>query len=108
MTVSTAADYTEKIPNNVGLHEDRRLQRALESWQPNFLSGLPPSRLQTYYTRHNWARLTRKMIYGSDWPGMPGIARNACAVAALCPDERTVRLVLAGNAAQVYRLKLAG
>jgi benzoyl-CoA 2,3-epoxidase subunit B len=34
----TGADYTEKIPNNVGLHEDRRLQRALESWQPNFLS----------------------------------------------------------------------
>ncbi len=34
----SAADYTEKIPNNVDLHEDRRLQRALESWQPNFLS----------------------------------------------------------------------
>jgi benzoyl-CoA 2,3-epoxidase subunit B len=33
-----AADYTEKIPNNVSLHEDRRLQRALESWQPNFLN----------------------------------------------------------------------
>ena len=33
----TAADYTEKIPNNVDLREDRRLQRALESWQPNFL-----------------------------------------------------------------------
>jgi benzoyl-CoA 2,3-epoxidase subunit B len=31
------ADYSEKIPNNVELHEDRRLQRALESWQPNFL-----------------------------------------------------------------------
>src|SRR5208337_1458644 len=27
-----------KIPNNVSLHEDRRLQRALESWQPNFLN----------------------------------------------------------------------
>jgi len=36
--MATAADYAEKIPNNVGLHEDRRLQRALESWQPNFLS----------------------------------------------------------------------
>ncbi|HEY2575168.1 MAG TPA: benzoyl-CoA 2,3-epoxidase subunit BoxB [Streptosporangiaceae bacterium] len=36
--MTTAADYTEKIPNNVDLHEDRRLQRALESWQPNFLS----------------------------------------------------------------------
>jgi benzoyl-CoA 2,3-epoxidase subunit B len=33
----TPADYSEKIPNNVDLHEDRRLQRALESWQPNFL-----------------------------------------------------------------------
>ena len=34
----TTPDYAEKIPNNVSLHEDRRLQRALESWQPNFLS----------------------------------------------------------------------
>jgi benzoyl-CoA 2,3-dioxygenase component B len=36
--MTTSADYTEKIPNNVGLAEDRRLQRALESWQPNFLT----------------------------------------------------------------------
>ncbi|MEO6702194.1 MAG: amidohydrolase family protein [Jatrophihabitantaceae bacterium] len=70
------------------------------------LSGLPPSRLQTYYARHNWARLTRRMIFGTDWPGIPGIARNARAVAALCPDEATADLVLAGNAAQVYRLTL--
>ena len=35
---STGADYSEKIPNNVDLADDRRLQRALESWQPNFLS----------------------------------------------------------------------
>ena len=27
-------DYTERIPNNVSLHENRRLQRALEDWQP--------------------------------------------------------------------------
>jgi benzoyl-CoA 2,3-dioxygenase component B len=31
-------DYSEKIPNNVDLASDRRLQRALESWQPDFLS----------------------------------------------------------------------
>jgi benzoyl-CoA 2,3-dioxygenase component B len=36
--MTSTADYTEKIPNNVDLHEDRRLQRALESWQPNFLN----------------------------------------------------------------------
>ncbi|HEY7484743.1 MAG TPA: benzoyl-CoA 2,3-epoxidase subunit BoxB [Streptosporangiaceae bacterium] len=28
--------YEDKIPNNVGLADDRRLQRALESWQPKF------------------------------------------------------------------------
>jgi predicted TIM-barrel fold metal-dependent hydrolase len=70
------------------------------------LSGLPPQRLREYYARHNWARLTRRMIFGTDWPGVPGIGRNARAVAALCPDGPTADLVLAGNAAQVYNLKL--
>jgi benzoyl-CoA 2,3-dioxygenase component B len=36
--VTATADYSEKIPNNVALNSDRRLQRALESWQPNFLT----------------------------------------------------------------------
>ena len=31
-------DYSGAIPNNVGLDTDRRLQRALESWQPDFLN----------------------------------------------------------------------
>jgi uncharacterized protein len=70
------------------------------------LSGLPPSRLQTYYARHNWGRLTRRMIFGTDWPGIPGIAANARAVAAICPDEQTAALVLAGNAARIYNLKV--
>jgi benzoyl-CoA 2,3-epoxidase subunit B len=30
-------DYGEKIPNNVHLNDSRRLQRALEAWQPHFL-----------------------------------------------------------------------
>lgn len=30
-------DYSERIPNNVDLAGDRRLQRALERWQPKFL-----------------------------------------------------------------------
>ncbi len=32
-----AIDYSERIPNNVGLAENRRLQRALEAWQPRYL-----------------------------------------------------------------------
>jgi benzoyl-CoA 2,3-dioxygenase component B len=31
-------NYSDKIPNNVNLDEDPRLQRALESWQPEFLT----------------------------------------------------------------------
>ena len=31
-------NYSEKIPNNVNLAEDRTLQRALEGWQPNFIN----------------------------------------------------------------------
>jgi benzoyl-CoA 2,3-epoxidase subunit B len=34
----SAIDYSQKIPNNVDLASDRTLQRALEQWQPNFLS----------------------------------------------------------------------
>jgi benzoyl-CoA 2,3-dioxygenase component B len=32
-----AIDYQERIPNNVNLHDNRRLLRALEEWQPRFL-----------------------------------------------------------------------
>jgi len=33
-----AIDYSQRIPNNVDLSNDRTLQRALERWQPAFLS----------------------------------------------------------------------
>ncbi|MGQ0615792.1 MAG: benzoyl-CoA 2,3-epoxidase subunit BoxB [Acidimicrobiia bacterium] len=33
----TSIDITARIPNNVDLAGDRRLQRALESWQPKFI-----------------------------------------------------------------------
>ncbi len=33
----SSINYSEKIPNNVNLSEDRALQRALEHWQPNYL-----------------------------------------------------------------------
>ena len=30
-------DYTQKIPNNVDISSDKRLQRALERWQPDYI-----------------------------------------------------------------------
>ncbi|MEO3869975.1 amidohydrolase family protein [Nonomuraea sp. B12E4] len=65
------------------------------------LAGLPPKRLPEYYARYDLTRLARKWIFGTDWPGVPGTAANARAVAGLLPDE-VARAVLAGNALKVY------
>ncbi len=37
MTVTSSVDLNAKIPNNVGLSDDPKLQRALERWLPNYL-----------------------------------------------------------------------
>ncbi len=34
----TQIDYSQKIPNNVDLASDKRLQRALERWQPDYIN----------------------------------------------------------------------
>ncbi len=36
--MTATINYKDKIPNNVGLSSDRRLQRALEGWQPKFMN----------------------------------------------------------------------
>jgi len=40
------------------------------------VSGLPPQRLAGYYGS-SLRRLADKMIFGTDWPGVPGVAANA-------------------------------
>jgi uncharacterized protein len=69
------------------------------------LSGLPPARLPAYYARHDLRRLAAKMIFGSDWPGVPGIAANLRAIAKLDLDPADLAGVLGGNARKVYRLE---
>ncbi len=66
------------------------------------LSGLPPQRLPHYYARFGLGRLARKFIFGTDWPGVPGIARNARALGALGLGDDVLSGVLAGNALAVY------
>jgi uncharacterized protein len=65
------------------------------------LSGLPPKRLPDYYARFDLGRLARRWIFGTDWPGVPGIAQNAAAVADLLADD-VAAAVLGGNAMSVY------
>jgi predicted TIM-barrel fold metal-dependent hydrolase len=66
------------------------------------LSGLPPHRLPDYYARFDLRRLARKFIFGTDWPGVRSIARNARALAALGLDEKVLAGALAGNEMNVY------
>jgi len=68
------------------------------------ISGLPPRKLPEYYAGHDLDRLGRKFIFGTDWPGVPGIRSNAEAVADLGFSDDVLTRILAGNAQAVYRL----
>ena len=58
------------------------------------LSGLPPRKLPEYYQRFNLRRLARRFVFGTDWPGVPGIARNARALAELDVGDDTLGEIL--------------
>jgi predicted TIM-barrel fold metal-dependent hydrolase len=71
------------------------------------VSGLPPQRLADYYGSE-LRRLADKMIFGTDWPGVPGVEHNArtlekTLLGAGCTAEQ-VAAALGGNAAKVFRL----
>jgi predicted TIM-barrel fold metal-dependent hydrolase len=66
------------------------------------LAGLPPKRLPEYYAGFELPRLARKWIFGTDWPGVPGVAQNVRAVAALGLPDEVLDDVLSGNAYRVY------
>ncbi len=68
------------------------------------IAGLPPRRLSAYFHRHNLSRLAERWIFGSDWPGVPGIAANVEGVKALGLGEELTAAVLAGNARAVFKL----
>jgi uncharacterized protein len=64
------------------------------------LAGLPPKNLPKYYP--NLPRLAAKMIFGTDWPGVPGVAHNARVLTTLGWPSEVLRGVLAGNAAKLF------
>lgn len=66
------------------------------------LAGLPPKKLPQYYSGHHFERLAQKMIFGTDWPGVPGPRNNVRALAGLGLEDKTLDTILSGNLAQVY------
>ena len=72
------------------------------------VSGLPPRKLPDYYKNFDLERLARKMIFGTDWPGVPGPNANAKAIAGLGLKEATLHKILHENARRIYKLDTAG
>jgi uncharacterized protein len=71
------------------------------------VSGLPPQRLGDYYGP-SLRRLADKMIFGTDWPGVPSVEHNArtleqALLAAGCTDDQ-VTAAWGGNAVRVFGL----
>lgn len=68
------------------------------------ISGLPPKKLRHYFRNQDFDRLVEKFIFGTDWPGCPGIRANATAVTELDLDPTVLEKILYANALSVYRL----
>jgi uncharacterized protein len=71
------------------------------------VSGLPPQRLPGYYGS-SLRRLADKMIFGTDWPGVPSVRQNVATLtstlaAAGCTPEQ-ISAAVGGNAATVFGL----
>jgi predicted TIM-barrel fold metal-dependent hydrolase len=71
------------------------------------VSGLPPQRLPDYYGR-SLRRLAARMVFGTDWPGVPGVERNARALEKVLLEagctEADVAAAWGGNAARIFGL----
>lgn len=64
------------------------------------LAGLPPKKLPVYYP--GLSRLAPRMIFATDWPGVPGVAANARALSELGWSRDLLHTVLSGNAAKLF------
>jgi predicted TIM-barrel fold metal-dependent hydrolase len=68
------------------------------------VSGLPPRKIPDYYKNFNLERLARKMIFGTDWPGVPGPRANAQTIANLGLSRQTLTGLFHENARRIYGL----
>jgi predicted TIM-barrel fold metal-dependent hydrolase len=71
------------------------------------VSGLPPQRVADYYGS-SLPRLADKMIFGTDWPGVPSVEHNARTLEKTLLEvgctAGQVAAVIGGNAAKVFGL----
>ncbi len=64
------------------------------------VSGLPPKNLLQYFP--NLPRFPQKFLFGSDFPGVPGIRKNFEAMSRLIKDKEVMRLIGFQNAYDLF------
>jgi hypothetical protein len=68
------------------------------------IAGLPQQKLLTYFPE--FERLADKVIFGSDWPGLPSLKKNIEGIRALPISEDAKEKILHSNAARLLGLKV--
>ena len=63
------------------------------------ISGLPPKNLLKYYPK--MAKLSQRFIFGTDFPGVPGVSANAEQIAGLGFSEAELKNIFTNNAARL-------
>jgi len=66
------------------------------------IAGLPPQKLLVYFPELE--RIADKVIFGSDWPGMPHVKRNIEIIRELPLMQETKKKILGGNAQRILGL----
>jgi len=66
------------------------------------ISGLPPQNLLKYFP--DLEEIADKVVFGSDWPGVPSIKRNIEALWRLTLKDETKRKILGENARKILGL----
>ncbi len=66
------------------------------------IAGLPPQKLQEYFPELE--RITNKVIFGSDWPGITDLKGNIAAIRSLSLTEEAKNNILGNNAAKLIAL----
>jgi predicted TIM-barrel fold metal-dependent hydrolase len=67
------------------------------------VSGLPPKKLLTFFP--NLEAMAHKVVYGSDWPGVPTIKENIRMIEGLEMGSEAKRKILGENAARLLNIK---
>ena len=68
------------------------------------IAGLPPQKLLDYFP--DIEKVADKVIFGSDWPGMPHIGRNIEIIRGLPLSDDTKDKILGGNAARILGISI--